>query len=152
MHWEHVFGSSCFLWNISLSDLLGIYHLFSRKPSRWLIWQVFLRPAPGKDLILVSLCFSPQCFSEEDVRVSLVLFSKYAHLSFEKKTFLPLNAGKCFFFSCFDKVGFTVSYPSLNGTFKRRLILKLLKWHLITFLLTATFFFCFSFIWKLTGT
>lgn len=32
------------------SDLTGNISSFSRKPSRWLIWQVFLRPVPGKTL------------------------------------------------------------------------------------------------------
>lgn len=93
MHWEHVFGSSCFLWNIFpsltywefiifLAETISLAHLTSIPSPP--------PPTAGKDFILVSLCFSPQCFSEEeeeeeDVRVSLVLFSKYAHLSFEKK-------------------------------------------------------------------
>lgn len=106
MHWEHVFGSSCFLWNIFpsltywefiifLAETISLAHLTSI-PSP--------PPTPGKDFILVSLCFSPQCFSEEeeeDVRVSLVLFSKYAHLSFEKKNkkknFSPFKCGEMLF-------------------------------------------------------
>lgn len=66
------------------------------------IWLAHLTgiPLPGsrKDFILVSHCVSPQCLkAEDDVTVSLVLFSKYAHLSFLKKNFSPLNYGEMLF-------------------------------------------------------
>lgn len=86
------------------------------------------------------------------MRVSLVLFSKYAHLSFKKKLFSLLNVGKCFFFRCFDKLGFTVSYTSLNGNFKRRLILKLLKWHLTApVFIDLSFFFFWEIKWYINA-
>lgn len=153
MHREHVFESSCFLWNIFPLWLTGNISLFSQKPSRGSFDKYSRHLAPGKTLFRSHFASPPQCFSEEDyVRLSLVLFSKYAHLSFEKKqtknkqkkNFLPWNLGKCFFFSCFDKAGFTVHYPSFSGNFKGRWIQK-------QNLLTTAFFF-FSLFWKLTGT
>lgn len=136
--------SSCFLWNIfPLSDWLGIYHLSHGNHLVGSFDKYSRHPAPGKTLFRSHFASPPQCFSEEDdVRLSLVLFSKYAHLSFENKELFSLEIlGKCFFFSCSDKAGFTVHYPSLNGNFKRRLIQKR---HLIT---TAfVFFFLFPFV------
>lgn len=151
MHREHVFESSCFLGIFSLSDLLGIYHLSHGNHLVGSFDKYSRHLAPGKTLFRSHFASPPQCFSEEDyVRLSLVLFSKYAHLSFEnkkkQKNFLPWNLGKCFFFSCFDKAGFTVHYPSFSGNFKGRLIQKQ---NLITTAFVS--FFCF-FFWKLTGT
>jgi len=70
------------------SDLLGIYHLSRGNHLVGSSDKYSFAPLREKDFVLVSLCFSPQCFSEEeDVRVSLALFSKYAHLSLKKKLF-----------------------------------------------------------------
>lgn len=98
MHWEHVFGSKyllfyfffffyifpCLIYReyiIALVETISLAHLTSI-------------PLPGfrKDFILVSHCVSPQCLkAEDDVAVSLVLFSKYAHLSFFKKKLFSLK-------------------------------------------------------------
>lgn len=110
------------------SDLTGDVSSFSWKPSLWLIWQVFLCPAPGKTVFWLHLA-SPLSVL---VRRRMWWYHLFCFLNvlirIKGKSFLPFNEGKCFFFSCFDKVDF--SNPSLNGNFKRRLILKLLKWRL----------------------
>lgn len=94
MHREHVYGSKYLVFFGIFPPPLTYWEYYHLSRGNHLVGSSdkysFIPLWEKKDFILVSLCFSPQCFSEEDdMRVSLVLFSKYAHLSLKKKNFSP---------------------------------------------------------------
>lgn len=96
MHWEHVFESKypLFLEYFPTSDLQGIYHLFHGNHLVGSSDKYSFVPLRGKKRLHSGITLLLPCVfrEEEDVTVSLVLFSKYAHLSL--KNFSPFKCGE----------------------------------------------------------
>lgn len=143
MHCEHIFGSKYLVFHRIISRPPiepETHHLSHGNHLLWLIWQVFLCPAPGRTIFWHH---SASPLSEEDAAMGITRLWSWS-CSFvlkEKKPFSPLwMRADTFLFSCFKQNW--LFWLLTCGNFKR-LIPRLLKWRLTAPVFTDPFLFLF---------